>query len=163
MLPKNVTLIIPNGPLSLGENCYGWFPLTKEYLTKGTVILENNDIRSIIMSNYGCEKVDAVIAFSQGCLAAAVLLKYGIIESPKLIAFSHISPPISFPEEFWLEVDLTKIKTLVYVGKEDNLVSPAHSKKFSELFDGAVIEHRWGHVIPSTSEYKIQYDKFLND
>lgn len=159
LLPKNSTLIIPNGPLIVEDGMRGWFPLSKINLETGMVTLDQNDIAVILAHDFEVTKFDAIIAFSQGCLAAVTLLSTGKIFAPKLLLFSPIPNPVEFP------YTLTGgVRSRVYIGMKDDLVAPDHSRAFANILGDnvVVVEHRWGHVIPSTGHYKQEYATFLN-
>ena len=174
----NTTLIIPNGPLKVDDDKYGWFPLDKIDLQNGLVTIDESDIEKLLAYDFGfipkldCEqsdniteqrsviKLDGIIAFSQGCLAAAALLGACKITSSKLLLFSPIPGP-----ELWKYTIPDTVQCELYIGTEDDLVIPEHSLRFLPLIghnNVKVIKHRWGHVIPSTGEYKSRYRAFLN-
>lgn len=163
LLPKNVTLFVPNAPMRIEQGQYAWFPLNKINLFEGEVILDDNDIHTILGHNLGTKlyEFDAVIAFSQGCLAAMILLGYGAIVTSKLLLFS----PIPCPKTLTGIVP-DYVETLAYIGEKETFILPKYVRAFLPGFNKdriTVVEHRWGHVIPSTSEYKKQYTLFLGE
>ena len=164
-LGKDVTLVTPDGPLLLDneQQLYGWFPLELIDLTNGKVEIRDTDITDIIdhigkmENNY----YDGVVAFSQGCLAASLLVGTKTIITNKLLLFS----PIPVPDE-WPHSIKESVSAKIYIGLKDDLVYPRFSMKFIPTLGEnpvEVIEHRWGHVIPSTSEHRKNYVKFLTD
>lgn len=154
ILPQDISLVIPNGVLSLGDSKYGWFPLSKEEISKGQCTVEETDLENInITGEYDC-----VIGFSQGCMVATYLLAHNRISSPKLLLFS----PIPLPTKFLILLD-SSIKCKGFIGKKDDLVSPIHSETFvnSVSLNPMIYHHAWGHVIPTKSEYKKIYSMFI--
>lgn len=161
--PRDLELIIPNAPLNIDDDKYGWFPLDKIDLTNGVVTIDDNDISTVLNYDLGTSinRFDGVIAFSQGCLAAAVLLGSGKIHTSKLLLFSPIPTPKHIPWKYTLP---TGIKCKVYLGCEDTLVPSRYSLEFIHALghnDIEITEHRWGHVIPSTQHYKLEYNSFF--
>lgn len=162
LLPKQASYTIPDAPLPVDANTYGWFPLNKIDLSQGTISINSDDIEMVLNQDLGTDETefDGVIAFSQGCLAAIVLLASDRIRTKKLLLFSPIPAPIT-----QTSMKIPKdIECLVYIGQEDPLIQPQCRKTFVDLLKDnrvEIIEHRWGHVIPSTSEYKQQYALFL--
>lgn len=163
LLPRNSTLFVPNAPLHIGDDRYAWFPLEKIDLLEGTISVDDNDIFNIAKHNLGTqlEEFDGVIAFSQGCFAAIVLIHCGVVSTDKLLLFSPIPCP-----QTWTNIIPRNIDCLAYIGKQETLLSEKYTRAFARAFNKdniLIIEHRWGHVIPSTSEYKRQYASFLQD
>lgn len=148
LLPSGATLIVPNGPLVLEQGMRGWFPLSKEDLMSNNVTFDPSEIISF---KFEITTFDAIIASSQGCSAAVTLLKHRVVSTPRLLLFS---PFVS------LECLGDDIKCRVYIGVKDTLVSPQYSKDCVGN-KGEIVEHRWGHVIPSTKQYKQEYATFL--
>lgn len=161
LFPK-VNLIIPNGPLKVEDDKYGWFPLNKIDLVNGDITIDETDISTVLDHNLQISPnyFDGVIAFSQGCLAAAVLLGSGKISTSKLLLFS----PIPIPKVSWNYTLPSGITCRLYVGKDDTLVSNELSLEFIPALGNNevdIIEHRWGHVIPTTQQYKLEYSIFF--
>lgn len=158
LLPKNSTLVVPNGPLTVEDGLNAWFPLSRIDLKNGIVTINRNDIAVILTQEYTTTKFDGIIAFSQGCLAAITLLGAGKIFAPKLLLFSPIPIVKDFPYTL-----PDNIKSRVYIGMKDDLVHPSHSRDFAAFLGSETkcIDHMWGHVIPSTAQYKSEYSDFL--
>lgn len=159
LFDKNATFDIPTGPLVLEDGTYGWFPLDKIDLNSGIVTVDHNDISKVfecgIQGTY-----DAIIAFSQGCLTAALLVGSGSVITNKLLLFSPIPAPIVWP----YVVKSATVNANVYIGQNDTLVSENHSLSFLPVLGDnkvEIIKHRWGHVICTTKAYKEAYHKFL--
>lgn len=160
LFPKDVDLVIPNGPLIVDNEFYGWFPLERIDLVDGVVTINAEDIIKIVSCNIS-GKYDAVIAFSQGCLAAGLLIGSGKVTTHKLLLFSPIPVPSLWP----YTLPGGTIQAKIYIGARDTLVSGRHSLSFLPALgcnNIEIVEHRWGHVIPSTKEYKLDYNKFIN-
>lgn len=160
LIAKNSEIVAPNGSYIIGDDLYGWFPLEIVHLTNFDIKVNEHDINKILETfrNLNDTKYDGVIAFSQGCLIASLLLSEGIITTDKIILFSPIPLPNS-----WSYYFPTNLLAEIYIGERDDLVYL--DLKFVELlnqFNVKIIKHRWGHVIPSTSEYKKLYQSFLN-
>ncbi len=158
LLGKNVNLIIPDAPLKVESDKYGWFPLSKCDLQTGITSVDDTDIKIVLDMNLP-SKVDGVIAFSQGCLAAGLLIGSGKVQTNKLLLFS----PIPCPNN-WNYTIPNGVDCQLYYGVEDTLVTPARSLLFIPALGNnniAKFEHRWGHVIPSTTSHRKEYIKFL--
>lgn len=146
---KNATFDIPDGPLIVEDDLRGWFPLSKIDLITGTVTIDENDINTVLQCDIQ-GSYDAVIAFSQGCLTAALLVGAKKVITSKLLLFS----PISYPTEWPYIIEASTISAKVYIGEHDTLVPNQHSLSFISALgnnDVEVITHRWGHIICSTS------------
>lgn len=169
LFPNDTTLLIPQAPLQVDDGKYGWFPLDRTDLKSGSINISNSDISMIVscdmehnsnsMKDDEILIVDGIIAFSQGCLAAILLLSVGKIYAPNLLLFS----PIPCPKE-WEYIIPLGIKCKIYLGAKDDLVSVEHSLKVLSALgcnDLEIVKHRWGHVIPSTHDYKLEYISFL--
>jgi len=134
----------------------------------GNIVISDSDINHVLTYNIDehpdgskPKYYDAVIAFSQGCLAANLLIASNIISTSKLLLFSPIPAPVSWK---YIIKDNT-VQADVYVGENDDLVTPEQSLLFISMLglnDIKIIKHRWGHVIPTSKEYKILYHEFLN-
>lgn len=161
---QDVNLIIPNAPIKIEsqevDDRYGWFPLDKIDLATAKTVTTDEDILRVLNNyDFSSTKIDGIIAFSQGCLAAALLLGANKVKTNKLLLFSPIPCPLN-----WKYTIPNSIDCKLYYGVADTLVIPKHSLAFVPALGNnhiETIEHRWGHVIPSTKQYKAEYNKFL--
>lgn len=159
LLPKDATLIVPNGPLDIGDGFYGWFPLNKIELTTGKLSLTDEDVKLVENQTYP-PSVDGIIGFSQGCVMAALLVAKGIVKTNRLLLFS----PIPWPWDYTIPPNSVTVQ--LYIGLGDTLVLPAISRLFLPCLTGnqvTIIDHKWGHVIPSSGAFRSGYKKFLTN
>jgi predicted esterase len=168
----NAQYIVTNAPLKLeeeGDGKYGWFPLSKANLQEDNVIVTEDDVSLLAnhFINLGWNgHYDAVIAYSQGCLATQILLDRQIIYSDKLLYFC----PIPLPPKPLLTLPCT-IKTRIYLGEGDVWVPETntsfldyHSKSHQECAntENLVIKrHSKGHTIPINKTFREEYAAFL--
>lgn len=160
-------IIIPNGPLVVEEEFRGWLALEKSDLQHGNYLYTMDDYQSCsqYLANYLSDQdgnFDAIIGFSQGCLAAIIGLYYGVIKTKKLIFFS----PVPIAPEFPLKLQDYSFHILLMVGDNDSLVPPEKSQTFTNCLgvnEQRIVRHRWGHVVPSSSPNRQLYQSFLQN
>ncbi len=184
-LPTLANYIVPDAPLKLdqtkgvgeegeenddGNKKFGWFPLSKEQLHENGVVVTEDDVT--ILKDYATIHAwhghyDAVIAYSQGCLVAQILLERQIITSAKLLYFC----PIPLPVQPLLSLPCT-ILTRIYLGGGDIWVPETNTSfidyhtKSRQAFanDNHLLEikrHAKGHTIPVNKPYRTEYGSFL--
>src|SRR5690606_36282122 len=121
LIDKNSELVAPNGTYIIGDNLYGWFPLEIVDIINFDVKVDEYDINKImnVFRNLNYTNYDGVIAFSQGCLIASLLLSEGIITTDRVILFSPIHLPSS-----WSYCFSNNILVEIYIGERDDLVNP---------------------------------------
>lgn len=170
-LPKNIEYTVPNAPILLpleeiNEDRYGWFPLTKNQLMEDNVQISETDIEILVTysKNFAGE-YDAIIAYSQGCMAAQILIDRKIIHTSKKLYIAPIPMPKTQESIFSNEC---RIPVLIYIGKGDLWVPNEHTS-FLDWHEqchknGDLLEIRYhskGHNIPVTRQYRDEYAAFL--
>lgn len=172
-LPKEgFVYTIPDGHISLdNEGHHAWFMLTAEQLQQDQVIVVQKDVDDLFeyaKQNFG-GVYDVVIGYSQGCLAAELLIQSGIVSCDKALFLS----PIPLPKDGILLTQSTtprNIKTRIYVGAGDAWVPGQHTSFLDhqrqllsatpQLLD--ILTHPKGHNIPVNKTYRDQYRDFLS-
>lgn len=146
---------LPNGFLKL-DSGYGWFEKEKVDFDTKTNKANQEDINNIINSDI-IGDFDLVIAFSQGCFTATVLLDNNRITTKKLILFCPV-----FIHDHHIKNKIIPT-TLIYRGSNDTLASYPESNYYDFMFENVEYKtHPTGHVIPSDAESKKIVKKFIN-
>ena len=112
---------------------------------------------------------DGILGFSQGATLLSLMLFHGMLENKNLKfaiiigAFTVTDETYKFDNENTLAK--TEIPTLHVYGEGDDLVHYNHSQKNANKFNPELTSeflHKGGHHIPSNSEAKMNYRKFLD-
>lgn len=143
-------IVCPEGSYMITEGQYGWWPLaSKVMFNKPHSYTDMNDFFLPFTEGwYGQDKeYDIVVGFSQGAVAATILLAQGLIDAQLIVLMSgsDIMDIRFIPEE---SID---IKALGIVGETDSLCSIDDTKQLlSHYATSTIISHKHGHVIPTS-------------
>lgn len=164
---SNFTWIIPEGPFVVSNETdssetdrkRGWWELpSKDIFCKPHEYRAVEKAIQTVKNELNGREPDIIIGFSQGAVLATILLpdyqtncKLAILMSGSDVQDSRFKP-----------VEPIKTQTIMMVGVKDTLCTIDHTQELAKHFKThEFVEHKWGHVIPSSAAVRDELLKYI--
>lgn len=142
-------IICVDGPYTITPETKGWWLLPSKNMFNKPHKYEN--IESLFSVDQLGGEFDLVIGFSQGAVAATILINKGIVKTNYVVLMAGSD----IMDVDYVPIHILDVKALGILGDTDTLCSIDDMNSLLRYYrDSNIIHHKYGHVIPTHTEIK---------
>jgi len=150
------SIVCPEGsymPIPSNNEQYGWWPLpSKNMFNKPHTYSNMNDFLEPFKELAKIQsEFDIIIGFSQGAVAATILLDQGIIDAHLIVLISGSD----IMDANFIPIKSITTKALAVVGETDSLCSLSDTEALLRHYKKhSIVTHKHGHIIPTSKSIR---------
>lgn len=142
-------IVCLNGTYNVCDDSYGWWLLpNKDIFNKPHTYCNIEDTLNIRLED---RVFDLIVGFSQGSVAATILLDRGIVETKHVVLMSGSD----IMDVNYLPKNTLDVNALGIIGDSDTLCSIDDTNSLLKHYKiSSIMHHKYGHVIPTHKDIK---------